>query len=120
MANALDDVPLLCGHSLCKMQVLELMKYSDKLTRMLIVCPTCQLEVTLDDVLICKLLNELPFKCAVLSSPVPESPCFAIALLRPCKAHTAYNCDACAKGPNGSYMHVRTETGDVATMEWTR
>ena len=110
-----------CGHSLCGLDFLKITKYSARAGIFISTCPMCRKEQIQPSSRIATRLDEMPFKCAVFNCPCPNPQCktFCMAVLRPCKSHKDYNCDACAaSGGNGSYMHLACDSGN--TWDWSQ
>ena len=100
---------LLCGHALCTMDCLKLTKFSDQIVEMIISCPMCRKLEILDERFVSKLVDELPFKCAVFKCycSCPDCKSFTTAILRPCRSHGNHLCQVC---PGGTGAHLHTIT----------
>ena len=115
-------VPLECGHKLCVQDLLKLVRYSSQIEQYVISCPMCrQVELVHCDE-IGRMLNELPFRCAVFQCGCRDPACkkYTMTMLRPCRSHKIYLCQACKDlGTVGSHLRSVTREDDEAKERTT-
>ena len=86
-----------CGHILCGMDLLKLLRFADGNKCFVLNCPMCRTESIVDDDIVAHHMDKLPFRCANFRCfcSNPDCTTYAVMTLLPCKRHQSYVCDAC-------------------------
>ena len=117
------DVPgerLDCNHLLCGQDLLKLARFNSQFEQFVVTCPMCRTKTFVERQITMRLMNDLPFRCALFNCGCGNPTCgkFTMVALRPCMSHKTYLCEVCKDlGTKGSHIRCVVREDDMETHD---